>query len=88
MFQLTKEEEVKIKSTLKERLDLAIQKRRNLFNFEFLDNFRENIYSEIEDVNSALYTPYNNIFDAVDNFNNNIDWIIDENLKKADLGVC
>lgn len=88
MFQLTKEEEVKIKSTLKERLDLAIQKRRNLFNFEFLDNFRENIYSEIEDVNSELYTPYNNIFDAVDNFNNNIDWIIEENLKKADLEVC
>lgn len=80
---LTKEDYIKLENILNERLSYIISNKRNLFNFAVLDEIEIEIKDMIKTSNSLVFkTEYNNIYDIIDNFDNNIEYYINKRLQE------
>lgn len=79
---LSKENFQLLEKILNEKLSYIILNKRNLFNFECLDKIQLDIKEMIKNKNTLIFNNYNNIYQVIDNFENNIEKYIENKLKE------
>ena len=79
---LTEKEYQQLYSILNEKLSYILSHKRNLFNFAFLDEVEEEIKKMIKSQNFVIFRDYDNIYQVIDNFENNINSYVDRKLKE------
>lgn len=79
---LSKEEFKMLENILTEKLSYIILNKRNLFNFECLDKIQLDVKEMIKTLNTIVFKDYNNIYQVIDNFENNIIEYIENELQK------
>jgi len=80
--ELTNEEFQVLENILYEKLSYIILNKRNLFNFECLDKIQLDIKEMIKTLNTIVFKDYDNIYQVIDNFENNILEYIDKRLEE------
>lgn len=80
--ELNKEEQQQLENILLEKLSYIMLNKRNLFNFECLDKINLDIREMIKTLNFIVFKDYDNIYEVIDNFEDNIIEYIDTELKK------
>lgn len=79
---LSKEEFKMLENILTEKLSYIILNKRNLFNFECLDKIQLDVKEMIKTLNTIVFKDYDNIYQVIDNFENNIIEYIENELQK------
>ena len=79
---LSDKEYQQVYSILKEKVSLMLSKKRNLFNFAFIDEVEEDIMKMVKNRNFVIFQDYDNIYQIIDNFEHNISMYLNSRLKE------
>ena len=79
---LSDKEYQQVYSILKEKVSLMLSKKRNIFNFEFIDEVEEDIMKMVKNRNFVIFQDYDNIYQIIDNFEHNISMYLNSRLKE------
>ena len=80
--ELTEKEYQQLYSILQEKLSFLLNQKRNLFNFDVLDKIEGNITTMLKTSDSLIFKDYDNIYQVIDNFENNVEKYIEDELEK------
>lgn len=78
MLELSEKDKESLERMLQEKIQYAIERNRNLFNFEVIDDIKFRLESDLKNGNLVRLNEYESMFQVIDSFDDLVDKYIIE----------